>query len=41
MTWKLTLKDKTVDEAYDEKYISKGLMMKADTLDELADKTWI
>lgn len=38
MTWKMQLKDKTVDEAYDEKYISKGIMMKADTLDELADK---
>ena len=38
MTWKMQLKDKTVDEAYDEKYLSKGLMMKADTLDELADK---
>ena len=38
MTWQSALKDKTVDEAYDEKYISKGLMMKADTLDELADK---
>lgn len=38
MTWKMALKDKTVDEAYDEKYISKGLLMKADTLDELADK---
>lgn len=38
MTWKQTLKGKTVDETYDEKYISKGLMMKADTLDELADK---
>lgn len=37
-TWKSALKDKTVDEAYDEKYISKGLMMKADTLDELAEK---
>lgn len=37
-TWKRTLKDKTVDEAYSEKYIDKGLMMKADTLDELADK---
>ncbi len=37
-TWKKALKGKTVDEAYDEKYISKGLMMKADTLDELADK---
>lgn len=38
MTWKMQLKDKTVDEAYDEKYISQGIMMKADTLDELADK---
>lgn len=38
MTWKMQLKDKTVDEAYGEKYIDKGLMMKADTLDELADK---
>lgn len=38
MTWKMQLKDKTVDEAYDKKYLSKGLMMKADTLDELADK---
>ncbi|WP_283169667.1 FAD-dependent oxidoreductase [Curtanaerobium respiraculi] len=38
MTWQMQLKDKTVDEAYDEKYISKGLMMKADTLDELATK---
>lgn len=38
MTWKMQLKDKTVDEAYDEKYISKGIMMKADTLDELAGK---
>lgn len=37
-TWKSALKNKTVDEAYDEKYISKGIMMKADTLDELADK---
>lgn len=38
VTWKSALKDKTVDEAYDEKYISKGIMMKADTLDELAGK---
>ena len=38
MTWQSQLKNKTVDEAYNEKYISKGLMMKADTLDELADK---
>jgi fumarate reductase flavoprotein subunit len=38
MTWKITLKDTTVDDAYNEKYISTGLMMKADTLDELADK---
>lgn len=37
-TWKSALKDKTVDEAYDEKYISKGIMMKADSLDELAEK---
>ena len=37
-TWKRTLKGKTVDEAYSEKYIDTGLMMKADTLDELADK---
>ncbi len=37
-TWKKALNGKTVDEAYDEKYISKGLMMKADTLDELAEK---
>lgn len=37
-TWKRTLKDATVDEAYDEKYISKGLMMKADTLEDLADQ---
>ncbi|WP_139650809.1 FAD-binding protein [Raoultibacter phocaeensis] len=38
MTWKMQLKDKTVDEAYDEKYISTGIMQKADTLDELATK---
>lgn len=36
VTWKRTLKDKTVDEAYDERYISTGIMQKADTLDELA-----
>lgn len=38
MTWQMQLKGKTVDEAYNDKYISKGLMMKADTLDELATK---
>lgn len=38
MTWKSALNGKTVDEAYDERYISQGLMMKADTLDELADE---
>ncbi|MEG0324738.1 MAG: FAD-binding protein, partial [Raoultibacter sp.] len=38
MTWKSALKDKTVDEAYNEKYISTGIMQKADTLDELAGK---
>lgn len=38
MTWQAQLKGKTVDEAYNDKYISKGLMMKADTLDELAGK---
>lgn len=37
-TWKQDLNGKTVDEAYDEKYISQGLMMKADTLEELADQ---
>ncbi len=37
-TWKMALKNKTVDQAYGERYIDKGLMMKADTLDELADK---
>ncbi len=37
-TWKRTLNGHTVDEAYDEKYISKGLMMKADTLEDLADQ---
>ena len=37
-TWKRALKDTTVDAAYDEKYISKGIMMKADTLEELAGK---
>ncbi len=36
-TWKSTLKNKTVDEAY-QKQLDGGLMMKADTLDELADK---
>ncbi|MBL6464017.1 MAG: FAD-binding protein, partial [Senegalimassilia sp.] len=36
-TWKSTLKDKTVDEAY-KKQLDGGLMMKADTLEELAGK---
>ncbi len=37
-TWKNTLKPGTnIDEAY-EKQLSEGLMMKADTLDELADQ---
>lgn len=37
-TWKSTLKPGTdIDKAY-EKQLSEGLMMKADTLDELADK---
>lgn len=36
-TWKSTLKGKTVDEAY-KKQLDGGLMMKADTLEELAGK---
>lgn len=36
-TWKSALKDKTVDEAY-KKQLDGGLMMKADTLEELAGK---
>ncbi|WP_350454767.1 FAD-dependent oxidoreductase [Slackia heliotrinireducens] len=35
-TWKFTLKDTTVDEAYADR-IDEGLICKADTLDELAD----
>lgn len=38
MTWKMALNGVSVDEAYDERYISEGIMQKADTLDELADK---
>lgn len=38
MTRNMQLRGKTVDEAYGEQYINTGIMMKADTLDELAGK---